>query len=85
MFTRVYLETNKLFDSNLLPIILYLDNGTVNSIFMQQFFFSLRSFSILNLNIIYELNNWPKNPSNNFTLKECFIMHTQIIKKSNYK
>ena len=52
---------------------------------MQQFFFSLRSFSILNLNIIYELNNWPKNPSNNFTLKECFIMHSQIIKKSNYK
>ena len=52
---------------------------------MQQFFFSLRSLSILNLNIVYELNNWPKNPSNNFTLKEYFIMHNQIIKKSNYK
>ena len=26
---------------------------------------------ILTLHIVYELNNWPRNPANNFTLKNC--------------
>ena len=28
---------------------------------------------ILNLYVVYELNNWPRNPTNNFTLKNCLL------------
>ena len=28
---------------------------------------------MLSLNLVYELNNWPSNPSSNFTLKKCLF------------
>ena len=28
---------------------------------------------ILSLYVVYELNNWPRNPTNNFTLKNCLF------------
>ena len=36
-------------------------------------FYSLYSNFILNFFIDYELNIWPRNPTNNFTLKNCFF------------
>ena len=32
---------------------------------------SLFSNFIFNLYIVYELNNWPRNPTNNFSLENC--------------
>ena len=51
-----------------------LANGRVilkfsNSVLVQKTFSSLYSNFILNLHTVYELNTWPRNPDNNFTLK----------------
>ena len=51
-----------------------LANGRVilkfnNSVLVQKRSFSLYSSFILNLYIVYELNNTPRNPTNNFPLK----------------
>ena len=35
---------------------------------------------IVNDYIVYELNTWPKNPLDNFTLKNCLIVATNIVK-----
>ena len=39
---------------------------------------------IANAYIVYDLDTWPKNPLNNFTLKKCFLGATNIV-KSNVK
>ena len=56
-----------------------LANGRVklklnNSVSVQKSFSSLYSNSILNLNIVYELNTWPHNPTNNFPLKFDYLV-----------
>ena len=33
---------------------------------------------IVNAYIVYELDNWPRNPLNNFTLKNCLFGTTNI-------
>ena len=55
-----------------------LANGRVNlkfsnSVLVKKSFSLLYSNFILNLYIVYELNTWPRNPANNFTLKNCLF------------
>ena len=38
---------------------------------------------IVNAYHIYELNAWPKNPVNNFKLKNCLFGATNIVKNSD--
>ena len=38
---------------------------------------------IVNVYIIYDLDNWPKNPLRNCTLKTCLLGATNIVKNSN--
>ena len=35
---------------------------------------------IVNVYIVYDLDNWPKNPLRNFTLKNCLLGLTNIVK-----
>ena len=44
-----------------------------NSFLLQKSFSSLCSIFILNLFTVYELNNWPLNPTKNFPLKNCLF------------
>ena len=44
-----------------------------NFVLVQKRFPSLYSNFILNLYIFYELNAWPRNPTNNFTSKNCLF------------
>ena len=43
---------------------------------------SLRSNFILNLYIVYKLNNWPRNASNYFTLKYCLIGTVKLVRNT---
>ena len=68
----------KLFDSNLEPTMSNLANGKIslkfnNSVFGLKKLSSLYSNFILNLYIVYELNTWPRNHTNNFALKNCLF------------
>ena len=70
-------EKNIPFDTNLEPIMFNLANGKVilklnNSVLVQKRLSSMYSMFILNLYI--ELNTWPRNPNNNFTLSNCFLV-----------
>ena len=38
---------------------------------------------IVNVYIVYELNTWPQNSLNNFTLKDCLFGATDIVKYSD--
>ena len=69
-------EKIKPFDTNLEPTMSSLANGKIilkfkNAVLVQKIFSSLYSNFILNLYIVYQLNTWPLNPTNNFTLKNC--------------
>ena len=68
----------KLFDTNLEPTMSSLANGSAmlkfnNSVLVHKSFYSLYSHFIFNLYIIYELNNWPHDPTNNSPLKSCLF------------
>ena len=54
---------------------------TNNSVSVQKRFSSLYSYFDLNLYIIYELNDWPRNPTNSFLLKNCLFGSVKIRKK----
>ena len=56
-----------------------------NSVLVQKSSSSLKSNFILNLYIVYELNNWPRNPTYMFSTKKLSIWHSQITKKRNKK
>ena len=61
----------KTFDTNLERTMSNLANDRItlkfnNSALVQKKFSSFYSHIILNLYIVYELNNWPRNPTNNF-------------------
>ena len=76
--TLIPSEKIKPFDTNLEPIISNLGHGRANvkfsnSVLVQKFCSSLYSNFILNLYIAYELNTWPHNSTNNFTLKYCLF------------
>ena len=53
-----------------------------NSVLVQKNSSLLYNNFILNLCIIYELNNWPHNPTNNFTLKIVYLV--QLVKLRQY-
>ena len=36
-----------------------------------------------NLNIFYDLDHWPRNPTNNFKFKSCLFRATNIVKNSD--
>ena len=87
----------KPFDTNPQLALSNLANGRAilklsNSVLMQKVLphFTAKSSSslfsnfILHLYIVYELNNWPHNPTNNFTLKNC-LFHTVKLVRSTIK
>ena len=74
-------EKIKPFDANLAPTMTDLPNGKVslkldNSVLVQKNSSSLSSNFILNLQIVYGLNNWPHNPTKNFTLKIVYFVQS---------
>ena len=44
-----------------------------NSVLVQKCISSLYSNFISNLSIVYEFDNWPQSPTNNFPLKNCLV------------
>ena len=87
--TGITSEKTKPLDVNLESTMSNLANSRIslkfnNFVLAQKSFSSLYSNFILNLYIVFELNNWPLNPTNDFSLKN-FIWYSQISKKSNGK
>ena len=83
--TGISSEKIKPFDTNFEPAISNLANGGVNlkfnsSILVQKSFSSMYSNLILNLFIVDELNNKPRNPANNFTLKNCLFSTAKLLR-----
>ena len=81
ILTRISSKNIKPFDINLEPTLSNLANGRVilkfnNSVLLQKDFSSLYSNFILNLYLFYELNNRPCNTTNNFNLKNCFLVQS---------
>ena len=50
---------------------------------MQKTFFPLPRTFILNLYIVYELNTWPRNPTNNFILKNCLFGTVKLTRNAD--
>ena len=80
--TGISPEKIKPFDTNFEPSMSNFANGRVTLQFnsfdlVQKRSSSLYGNFILNLCIAYELNNWPRNPSNNFPLKNS-LLYSQI-------
>ena len=78
MLTRVSPEKSKLSDTTLEPTISNLAIGKVNLklknfILVQNKSFSLYSNSILILYLVYELNKWHCNHSNNFPQQVVYL------------
>ena len=38
---------------------------------------------ILNLHLLYDINTWPRNPTNNFTLKNCLFDAVKLTRNAN--
>ena len=77
--TGILFEKIKPFDTNLKLIMSNLANGREilkfnNSVLVQKSSSSLYKNFILNLYIVYELNNWPRNPTNTFPLKLVYLV-----------
>ena len=86
--TGVSSEKNKPFDTNLGPTMSNLINGGVilnfkNSVLVQKFSSSSYKNFILNLYLVYELNTWPLNPTNNFTLKNYLFGTVKLTRKAD--
>ena len=64
-----------------------LTNGRVilkfnNSVLVQKNSSSLCSNVIINLYIVYELNNWPRNHINTFPLKNCLFDTVSLVRNA---
>ena len=73
----------KPFNNNLELIISNLANGRrilklISSVLVQRNSFSLYSNFILNLYIFYEPDNWSRNRTNNFTIKNNLIVEVKL-------
>ena len=83
------IDTNLIpFDTNLEPTMSNLANNRVklkfnNSGLVQKSLSSLYNNFILNLYIVYELNTWPQNPTNNFTLKNCLFGTVKLTRNAD--
>ena len=53
-----------------------------NSILVQNSSSSLHSNFILNLCIVYELNNWLRDPTNSFPLNNCLFGKVKLIRNN---
>ena len=53
-----------------------------NSVLVQKNSSSLYSNFILNLYIVYELNNGPCNPTNSFPLKNCLFGTVRLVRNA---
>ena len=53
-----------------------------NSVLEQTSSSSLHSNFFLNLYIVYEINNWPRNPTNNFSLKNCLFGTVKLVRNA---
>ena len=51
-----------------------------SSVLVQEISSSLYSNFILNSYIVYELNNWPRDPTNNVTLKNCLFGTVKLVR-----
>ena len=85
--TGVLPKNIKPFDANLGPTMTNLANGKVilkfnNSLLVQKNS-SLYSNFIFNFYIVYELNNWFRNLSNNFVLKSCLLGTVKLTRNSD--
>ena len=85
--TRILSEKIKPFYTNLELTMCNLANGKVilkisNSFSVQNFFSSLYSNFIFNLYIVYELNTWPRNLANNFTLKNLLFRMVKLMRNA---
>ena len=64
-----------------------LANGRVfikfsNYVLVQKSTSSSYSKFILNLYIVYGLNNWPRKPTNNFPLKNCLLVTVKLVRNA---
>ena len=80
IWTGVSTKNLKSFDTNLAPTMSNLAAGKLslklnNSVWVQKYSSSLYSNFILNLFIVYESNNAPRNPSNNFVPKNVYLVN----------
>ena len=84
--TRMSSWKIKPFDTNLELTISNLANGRLILKFkisvLVQKMFSFYSNFLLNLHIVYELNNWPPNPTNNFPVKNCFLGTVKLVRNT---
>ena len=53
-----------------------------NSVLEQTSSSSLHSNFFKNLYIVYEINNWPRNPTNNFSLKNCLFGTVKLVRNA---
>ena len=92
ILTRISSENIEPFDTKLEPPMSNLANVRVtlkfnNPVLVQKSYSSLYSNFILSLYIVYEWNKWPRNPTNNFTLKNCLfgtVKLTRSAEKSKF-
>ena len=54
-----------------------------NSVLVQKISSSLYNSFILSLSLVYELHKWQRNPTNNFTLKNCLFGIVALVKKAS--
>ena len=54
----------------------------INTVLVQKGFSLLYGNLVLNLYIAYELNTWPHNIVNNFTLKNCLSGTVKLVKST---
>ena len=85
ILSRISFEKIEPFDTGLEPTMSNLTNGRVNlkfnsSVLVQKSFSSFYRCLISNLSIVYELNAWPRNPANNFTLKNCIFGTVKLVR-----
>ena len=86
--TKISYEQIKPFDTSLQPTMSNLANGRVNfefsksALVQKSFFSSLYSNFILNLYIFYELNTWPRNPANKFSLKKYLFCTVKLARNT---
>ena len=52
------------------------------SVLVQKRSFFLYSSFFLNLYIVYELRNWPQNPTNSFPLKSCLFGTVKLVRNT---
>ena len=70
ILTEISSQNIKPLEPTLVPIMSILAKDRISIKFKDLKF---NANSIINLYMVYELNNWPNNPNNNFTLKNILI------------